>query len=161
MGQPAADSMPPYCSSPLRPRPPAASAARCGGGALCSAPARSALSAFAVQLRPRFGHAPASGIFHHCTIQAARDTQRFARRPATGPAVMHRARCACSTLGVVLVWGPYTTANQRLRSTKASVAAATPRGRRSAQNFRMRSKTKCRILSTKFSALAEIERPPM
>ena len=48
MGQPAADPMPPYCSSPLRPRPcRAASAARCGGGTLRSAPARSALSAFA------------------------------------------------------------------------------------------------------------------
>ena len=87
----------------------AASAARGGGGSRPSAPARSALSAFA-------GAAQGSGILHHCPIRAGCDTQRHVRRLPIGPAVMPSARGVCMGLAVVLVCGPFTTANRRLRS---------------------------------------------
>ena len=99
-------------------RPSAASAAGDGGGALRSSPARSARSAFAVQLRPTFADAPASGIFHHRPIRAACDTQRLARRLGVGPAVMPRVRGAFTAFGKVLVCASPTIANQRLRSIK-------------------------------------------
>ena len=55
-------------------------------------------------------------IFHLCTIHAGCDPQRLARRLAIGPAAMPGARGAFSAFGVVLVCGPYTTANLRLRT---------------------------------------------
>ena len=89
-------------------------------GSLRSAPARSARSAFAVQLRPRFADAPASGIYSHRPIQVACDTQRFVRRLGGGPAVMHSARGAFTTLGMVLFCGPAPIANPPLRPIKAN-----------------------------------------
>ena len=100
--------------------PSAASAAGDGGGAFRSSPARSARSAFAVQLRPRFGNVSASGICKVRSIRPACAAQRFVRRLATGPAVMPCARGAFGAFGIVLVCGPATTANLRLRSIKVN-----------------------------------------
>ena len=94
----------------------AASAARSGGGALRSSPARSALSAFAVQLRPRFPDAPASGICSLRLIQAACDTQRFVRRLAIGSAVMHSVCGVFTAFRLLLVCASPTTANLGLRA---------------------------------------------
>ena len=93
---------------------PAASAAGDGGGALRSAPARSGLRPFAVQLRPRFGNVLAGGVFHLRSIQAGCVSQRFVRRLATGPAVLHSARGACFAHVPYLVCGPSPIAKQPL-----------------------------------------------
>ena len=54
-----------------------------------------------------------SGLCSLRSVHAACDTQSFARRLATGPAVIHSARGAFAKLGIVLVCGPFTTSNQR------------------------------------------------
>ena len=55
------------------------------------------------------------GIFHHCMILAGCVSQRHARGPGGGSMVMPGARGAFAALGVVLLCGPATTANLRLR----------------------------------------------
>ena len=119
MGQPPADPMP-ACARRHFARGPCRAASGDGdiAGSLRSSPARSALSAFAVQLRPRFADFPASGIFHHCPIHPARDTQRYVRRPGGGPAVMLTARGAFAAFGIVLVCASYTIAKLRQPLTR-------------------------------------------
>ena len=95
-------------------RPSAASGDDYIAGSLRSSPARSALSAFAVQLRPAFADLPDSGLYSHRPIHAACVSQRFARRLCGGPAVMHSARGAFAAFGIVLVCASSTTGNLRL-----------------------------------------------
>ena len=85
-------------------------------GSLRSSPARSARSAFAVQLRPAFAALPASGIYSLRPVHAACVSQRFVRRPGGGPAVMPSARGAFTALGVVPVSGPAAIAKVRLQA---------------------------------------------
>ena len=67
----------------------------------------------------RFRHAQESGLLHHWPIRAACDTQRLARRPATGPEVLPSARGAFATLGVVLVCASPTNAKNVAANTTA------------------------------------------
>ncbi len=132
IGPPLADPIPPgarrhFARGPCR----AASGDDYIAGSLCSSPARSARSAFAVQLRPAFAALPASGIDSHRPIQAACVSQRYARRPGGGTAVMPSVHGAFTAFDNVLLCGPAPIANLRWRSIKASKAAATLRGRRS------------------------------
>ena len=60
-----------------------------------------------------FRHLPDSGLYSHCTIQAGCVSQRYARRPENGPAVMPSARGACFADVPYLVSGPATTENLR------------------------------------------------
>ena len=58
----------------------------------------------------------AGGIFNRCTIQAGCVSQRFVRRPATGPKGMPSAHGVFAALGIVLVCASSTPENHRLRS---------------------------------------------
>ena len=83
--------------------PPAASAARSGGGSFRSSPARSARSAFAVQLRPRFRHAP--GERDLPPLADTRGVRHSASRPQTGKRLEGNAERPRRLLGVWLSFG--------------------------------------------------------
>ena len=123
IGPPAADPVSSYARRHFARGPSAASGDDYIAGSLRSSPARSAQSAFAVQLRPRRTDASASGIYSPRSVHAACDTQRFARRPGGGPAVIPSARGACFALGIVLVSGPATIAKLRLQQAEKNAPA--------------------------------------
>ena len=94
-----------------------------------------------------FRLAPVGGIFRHWPILAACDTQRLARRPATGTAVMPSARGALAAFGVVLVCASPPIAKLRpwqAKKCSRTFCAGASGAKRTALTFSGGSGPRCR-----------------